>query len=375
MDGIVAILGFWLCILTLIVRKPIMKIIEQKQMTGGDATKLEERCQKLEACVSDVSGELIRVAKELDEIRSSSDFSYKLLLQQQTNLVAASTRAQAEKNSAAIAAGGNEDPLLLTTMAPQPEDFGKLTNDHTVRFERTLAGTPAQVWKHFTESNLLAQWLAEGKIETQFGGEVSLNFAPGRNPGGADCNGLVSGLVSRAEPGKSLCLSWNDESAGITSLLSIDFSEEGDSTKVVLTHSRLPQDRIHHFMACWHTFLDTLSANLRNITPPEFNKRFREVIQVYLILVATVLAANPALAESASNTYKIVTTEKSRLMTKYDNLWRDVDTKQREMDTVKRNNPPDANKELDYLDKQLKDKYRDIKEVEYEIKDLDAAVR
>ncbi|MBS1999183.1 MAG: hypothetical protein JSS86_22810, partial [Cyanobacteria bacterium SZAS LIN-2] len=51
------------------------------------------------------------------------------------------------------------------------------------------------------------------------------------------------------------------------------------------------------------------------------------------------------------------------------------DTKQREMDALKRNNPPDASKELDYLDKQLKDKYRDIKEIEFEIKDLDAALR
>jgi len=375
MDGTIAILGFWLCILTIIVRKPIMKMIEQKQLTSGDVTKMEERCQKLEKCVSDVSAELIRVAKELDEIRNSSDFSYKLLLQQQANLVAASTRAQAEKNSAAIAAGGTEEPLFLTTTAPQPEDFGKLTNEHTVRFERVLSGSKEQVWKHFTESNLLAQWLAEGKIETQFGGEVSLHFAPGRNPSGGEGGTHVTGLVSRAEEGKSLCLSWNDESNGVTSLLSIDFVEDGDKTKVILTHSRLPQDRIHHFMACWHTFLDTLSAKLRNITPPDFNKRFREVIQVYLILVATVLAANPALAESANSTYKIVTSEKSRLMSKYDNLWREVDTTQREMDTLKRSNQPDANKDLDYLDKKLKDKYRDIKAVEYEIKDLDLAVK
>jgi len=263
----------------------------------------------------------------------------------------------------------------LTTTAPQPEDFGKLINEHTIRFERLMSGSKAEVWKHFTESNLLAEWLAEGKIETQFGGDVALNFPAGRNPSGVEGSGRVTGLVSRAEEGKSLCLSWNDEANDVTSLLSIDFIEEGDKTKVILTHSRLPQDRIHHFMACWHTFLDTLSAKLRKITPPDFNKRFREVIQVYLILVATVLAANPALAESSGDTYKIVTSEKSRLMAKYDNLWRDVDTKQREMDTLKRNNSPDANKELDYLDKQLKDKYRDIKSIEYEIKDLDKALR
>jgi len=73
MDAILAIAGFWFCIFALIVRKPIMKMIEQKQIGPGDTSKLEERCLRLEKCVSDVNTELIRVAKELDEIRSSSD--------------------------------------------------------------------------------------------------------------------------------------------------------------------------------------------------------------------------------------------------------------------------------------------------------------
>jgi uncharacterized protein YndB with AHSA1/START domain len=373
-EGVIAILGFWLCMIILVLRKPVIKMLEAKKVEGADTAKFEERCQKLEQTVSDVSGELIRVARELDEIRNSSEFSYKLLLQQQANLVAASTRAQADIQNAAIASGGTAEPKLLSSNAPQPEDFGKVTNEHTIRFERSLPGSKEQVWKYFTQSDLLGQWLAEGKIETQFGGQVALDFAPGRNPGNPENGARIKGLVSRAEEGKALCFSWEDEVNGVSSLLSLEFIEEGQKTKVILTHSRLPQERMHHFMACWHTFLDTLSARLRNLTPPDFNVRFREVIQVYLILVATVLAASPALAESPNATYKIVTSEKARLMSKYDNLWRDVDKTQREMDAMKRDTAPD-NSTLNYLDKQLKDKYRDIKAVEYEIKDLDAALR
>jgi uncharacterized protein YndB with AHSA1/START domain len=366
-EGTVAVIGFFLCILVAILRKPVSKLIESSRIDNADVVKLENRCQKLEQSISDVSGELIRVAKELDDIKSSSDFSYKLLQQQQANLVAISARAQADR-----AIDRTDDKKKD---APRAEDFGKVTNEHTIRFERLLDGTKEEVWRYFTESDRLSQWLAEGKIETQFGGRVELDFALGRNPGNPEAKTRVKGLVSRAEENKALCFSWEDETGGVSSLLSIELFEDAEKgkTRIVLTHSRLPQERMHHFMACWHTFLDTLSARLKNVLPPDFNTRLRDVIQVYLILVVTVMAASPALADTPASDYRIVSSERTRLLAKYDNLWHDVDKTQREMDALKRERTADADQNLDYLDKQLKNKYRDIKEVEYEIKDLDLA--
>ena len=374
-EGTVAVIGFFMCILVALVRKPVMKLIENSRLESADVVKLENRCQKLEQSVSDVNGELIRVARELDDIKSTSDFSYKLLQQQQANLVAISARAQADRAARQEEASGENTPKLPAKDAPKPEDFGKITNEHTVRFERVMSGTKEEVWRYFTESDRLSQWLAEGKIETQFGGRVELDFALGRNPGSPESTGRIKGLVSRAEENKALCFSWEDESSGVSSLLSIELFEDGEKgkTRIVLTHSRLPQERMHHFMASWHTFLDTLSARLRNVLPPDFNTRLRDVIQVYLILVVTVMAASPALADAPASDYRIVSSERTRLLAKYDNLWHDVDRAQREMDALKRDRQPEAEQNLNYLDKQLKDKYRDIKAVEFEIKDLDLA--
>jgi uncharacterized protein YndB with AHSA1/START domain len=365
-EGILAILGFWIVIILLIVRRPVSKLIERVGVTNTDVVRLDERCQKLESTLSTLSGEFIRISNEVEELRHSSDFSHKLLLKQQAGLVAASSAgSQAGKDN-----------------APKPEDFGKITNEHTIRFERVLPGSKDKVWKYFTESDKLSQWLAEGKIETQFGGQIELNFAPGRNPGiNAESptqkeSNRVKGLLSRAEEGKLLCYSWNDEVNGVESLVAVEFIQEGPNTKVVLTHSRLPQERIHHFLACWHTLLDTLAAKLQNLTPPDFNQRFREVIQVYIILAATLLTTAPAMAET-SNTYKIVVSEKASLMKKYDNLWKDIDATQRELELVKRNSSDsdESQRAADQLDKQLKNQYRDIKELEYEIKDLDSALK
>jgi septal ring factor EnvC (AmiA/AmiB activator) len=62
-------------------------------------------------------------------------------------------------------------------------------------------------------------------------------------------------------------------------------------------------------------------------------------------------------------------------MKKYDNLWKDIDCTQRELELVKRNNSDESQRAADQLDKQLKNQYRDIKELEYEIKDLDSALK
>ena len=149
----------------------------------------------------------------------------------------------------------------------------------------------------------------------------------------------------------------------------------GEQTKLILTHSRLPHSKMHEVMASWHAHLDILMARVRNIMPPDFVERFREVIQVYITIVATVAISATPVSAAGTTDYQSISADRSHLMVKYDNLWREVDTLQRDMSTLKRDSSNDAKKELDQINNDLKDRYRDLQQLEYQIRDLDKALK
>ena len=135
-------------------------------------------------------------------------------------------------------------------------------------------------------------------------------------------------------------------------------------------------------MAAWHAHLDVLAARLANIVPPDFSRRFSQVVQKYAAMVAATIvvsgsaaAAMQLPAQAASNldqgSYQTVKTERSDLLRRYDLLWRDVDAHQRTVDQLKRDNSIDSQRQVDQLDRQLEDEYRDLHQLEAEIKELD----
>jgi hypothetical protein len=139
---------------------------------------------------------------------------------------------------------------------------------------------------------------------------------------------------------------------------------------------------MHEFMAAWHTHLDILKARLANLPPPEFRKRFSQLIAIYAsVVIAFFVAGNPARASGMSSgqspgtvAYQSIQYERNQLLKKYDQLRRDTDDLQRRVDTLKRDNTQEASKAADDLDSRLQSEFRDLHQLELQIRDLDTAM-
>src|SRR5690242_7850179 len=75
MEGFIAVLGFWVFMIALVVKKPIAQYIELKRSKGTDnETKaLSERVQQLESAV-------VTMVKDIQEVKDTSEFAHKLLI-------------------------------------------------------------------------------------------------------------------------------------------------------------------------------------------------------------------------------------------------------------------------------------------------------
>jgi uncharacterized protein involved in exopolysaccharide biosynthesis len=84
---------------------------------------------------------------------------------------------------------------------------------------------------------------------------------------------------------------------------------------------------------------------------------------------------NPQLMEQMKSTLLSLELKRTELLTKYDRLYRDANDLQKEIDSLRRVSPTDdVSRELDQLDRDFKDKVRDLREVEWNIRDLDKAL-
>lgn len=379
--GILGVLGFWIFVIALVLKKPLMVYLEKNKdaaSSGGPGIDaVTERVQQLEGIVS-------QLTTQVGELKDNAEYSQRLLIESaqrmeeaQAVLIESAQQAQVLIENAQHGNGG----IKLIEAAP-PESMGSVIDASTVRFERYLPAQASEVWKYFTEAPYLAKWLAQANVEPRVGGRVELNFDVQEMPERKEKGARIIGLIKNFEPFKKLAYSWMDTSNDLDSAVSLEFREEGNRTAVVLTHSRLPQSRMHEFMAGWHAHLDILAARLANLVPPDFSERFGQVVHKYAAIVAstivvssTTMAAMPAEAATGggidNNTYQSIKAERSELMKQYDLLWRDVDEHQRRVDGLKREKSIEAQREVDQLDRQLEDEYRDLHSLEIQIKDLD----
>jgi hypothetical protein len=133
---------------------------------------------------------------------------------------------------------------------------------------------------------------------------------------------------------------------------------------------------MHEFMAGWHAHLDILTARLKNAVPPSFQKRFREVVQTYAMLTASfIISIGPASAAADNEGRQAIQAERSHLMARYDNIWRDADDLHRQIDILKRDNSDESSHAVSKLEKALQDEYRDLHQVELDIRDANLALQ
>lgn len=153
-------------------------------------------------------------------------------------------------------------------------EYGELLDDSTVRFERLLPGPIEHVWRYLTESDLRAQWLCGGDVETAVDGRVDMHFhnvtlsSEDDIPRPAKFREMpekmsFAGTVTRCEPPSLLEHTWefNDEN----SLVRYELSEQDDKVLLVLTHRRLETPQIVlDVSGGWHTHLNILEDVLEH---------------------------------------------------------------------------------------------------------------
>ncbi len=380
MDGTIAIIGFWIFVIAIVMRKPLITYLERGkkpveiESRGSDA--LTERVQQLEGIVS-------KLTDYVSELKDGTAYAQQMLIESAQKLDEAQNLLleSSEKTQMMLESMSQEAGVRLIEAGPPPESLGTVVSGDTIRFERSLQANIADVWRHFTEPELLRKWLAsQATLENKTGGRVELAF-DGAMQVQQKSGSRIIGLVKAFEPVQRLAFSWMDIENDLDSAVSIELHEDADGTALVLNHSRLPHGKMHEFMAFWHAHLDVLAARLANIVPPDFNARFHQVVHKYAAIVAstvvvssTAFATMPA-ADAANNldanSYQSVKAERSGLMKQYDLLWRDVDEHQKRVDMLKRDRSLESQRELDQLDRQLEDEYRDLHQLEIQIKDMD----
>jgi hypothetical protein len=109
--------------------------------------------------------------------------------------------------------------------------------------------------------------------------------------------------------------------------------------------------------------------------PPPFARRYRELLQTYALVAASiVLTTGPAMAACSNDSYQAIQIERSHLMFRYDSVWKEADDLQRQINVLKRDNSDEAARAVGRLDSALQNDFRDLHDIELEIKDMNKAL-
>jgi uncharacterized protein YndB with AHSA1/START domain len=406
-EGILAVVGFWVCMIAIVMKKPFMAYIEQSKVQQTDASRL------MDARVRELEGAVASLGTNMSELKESTEFAHKMIIESSKKLaeshqlliessqkltqpqlnhveqVPNAVKAMDLPTSAPSTSSSNSGdaptrPLIApppTPLLPNNQSYdpnlGRVINESTFQFERILPAPVNRVWQYLTNSDFLSSWLAVASIECRVGGRVELQFDQLEIPERAEQGTTIRGLVSAYEAERKLEYSWIDTTSHLESAVSFELTAQGNETKLTVTHSRVPSARMHVFMAGWHAHLDILTARLKNAVPPLFQKRFREVVQTYAMLAASfIIAIGPASAATDNiEGRQAIQAERNHLMARYDNIWRDADDLHRQIDVLKRNKTDESSRAIERLEKALQDEYRDLHQVELDIKDMNVALQ
>lgn len=139
-----------------------------------------------------------------------------------------------------------------------------------LRFERLLDAPIATVWRWLIEPDLRARWFMGGPTDARVGGALGLtmahdNLSDGDAPAPERYRPYLgkswSETITAIDPPHLLAFEWDGGSAGT---VTIELSEEGDRTRLVLTHAGLRgRDDSVNFGGGWHAHLAVLERRLR----------------------------------------------------------------------------------------------------------------
>ena len=161
-------------------------------------------------------------------------------------------------------------------------DYGKIIDKNTIRYERLLPGPIELIWKCLTESEHKTKWLSAGDVEPEVGGSVQHIFdhkklTPDDDlppPKYSDLKEMSKshGVVTQYQPYSLLSYTW-EEGDGINSEVTFELSRvDANNIKLVLTHRQLPDEKEIKagIGAGWHTHLNILRDVLEGNKPKGF---------------------------------------------------------------------------------------------------------
>jgi uncharacterized protein YndB with AHSA1/START domain len=131
----------------------------------------------------------------------------------------------------------------------------ELDGRYELRFERRLDHPVRKVWAALTESERLAEWLAEADLELVEGGRVELCW---QNTDEHGNRAVARGRITRLEPPRLL-----EIDTDIHGLLRWELREDGDGCLLTFTNATpAPEDMLAIVLAGWHIHLDHLAHSL-----------------------------------------------------------------------------------------------------------------
>ncbi len=422
MEGSLAVIGFWLFVIALVMKKPLMTFIEKSKDAGATNSQVLQRLQQLESLSQSMArdlseiraliqaqtteGALLQLKEEVNSERSLQDQHAgeqnqvdqiprdqiqrdqvprdQIAMNPQIQNESASKHDDDRVDKPNDKHGGDRIDKRGDGLGDKRDDdrndgrhassesiLGTIEDKGTIRFERILPAQIEHVWKYLTNADLISNWLGKASLQPRLGGRIELNFEESKQVGKV---ARVRGLIKSFDAPHSLAYSWISTHSDQPSNISFELSEQERDTKLVLVHSGLPEDKVAEFLAAWHARLDVLIALLRNVLPPDFTATFRKVLPIYAAVAVSVTFASAAPAAISDDSYHTIRIERSHLLTKYDNHWREADELEKEIVRLKHENTVSADQMIDQLDKKLKNEYRDLRQIELDIRELDKAL-
>jgi uncharacterized protein YndB with AHSA1/START domain len=156
------------------------------------------------------------------------------------------------------------------------DDHGTVTPDGdrvTIRFDRFLPTTPADLWDALTAPDRLARWFgADATLTPAVGGTVELRWD--------DPDQWVRGEILTWNPPHELAYTWTfPGETESTVRFTIAPAPNGNGSLLHLTHTRLGEAGSGYGPA-WHAYLDRLAGLLRDEDIP-WLPRFTELRPTY----------------------------------------------------------------------------------------------
>ncbi|MBB2925141.1 SRPBCC domain-containing protein [Cellulomonas cellasea] len=167
------------------------------------------------------------------------------------------------------------------------DELGLLTaegHEAQVRFERTFAVPPTDLWSALTEPARVERWLGRLSGDLRVGGAYTLDIA---DEGSADAAAdRATGEVLACESPVRLLLSWSFPGED-PSEVEARVEPRGAGSVLLVEHRRLTRGGARGYGAGWHTFLDHLGLLLAG-REDEWVDRFDELLPAYRGLLPAV---------------------------------------------------------------------------------------